>query len=156
LIENLEGLPLAIQVAGRMLQTEFLAGLDVVSLMEAMEKDATLLDLKAPIDQTDLQRETTPTVAAVLMKSLDCLDDVTRERYAKLGAFAEAPAVITLDVLKAVWHTDQPETTIRELVGHGLLEYSGLAGEYRIHSMLKLLCRTLWKDDPRDMDTMGQ
>jgi hypothetical protein len=156
LIENLDGLPLAIQVAGRMLQTEFLAGLDVVSLMEAMQKDAILLESKAPIDQTDLQRETTPTVAAVMMKSLDCLDDTTRERYAKLGVFAEAPAVITLDVLEGVWHTDQPEVTVRQLVGHGLLENTGYPGEYRIHSMLKLLCRTLWEDNYPDMDAGDQ
>jgi hypothetical protein len=144
LLTDLNGLPLAIQVAGRLLQTEYQAGLDIPRLIDEMMNSALLLQSKAPIDLSDLEKETPPTVAALLMKSVNCLDEQTREHFSRLGIFAESPAVITLDALKMTWQTDHPQAIIRTLVGNGLLEHMKGTDEYKIHGLLKLLARSLW------------
>jgi hypothetical protein len=92
LVKVLEGLPLAIQVAGRLLQAESARGFGVRELMENIHQGAVLLQSKAPADRADLVKETTPTVAALLFTSLEKLDEYTRECYAYLGVFAPKPA----------------------------------------------------------------
>jgi hypothetical protein len=144
LLTDVNGLPLAIHVAGRLLQTEYRAGLNVPRLINEMKNSALLLESKAPMDLTDLEKETTPTVAALLMKSVNSLDEQTKEYFSLLGTFAESPAVITLDALKMSWQTDHPDPIIRTLVGHGLLEHMTGTDMYKMHGILKILARSLW------------
>jgi nucleoside phosphorylase len=122
LVNDLEGLPLAIQVAGRLLQAEYSYGFSVVTLLSDIREGAKIIESKAPVDRAEVANDTTPTIAALLNKSTDLLDDDTREYFAYLGAFAPKPATFDADAMQAVWMVDDPKPAIRKLVDHGLLE----------------------------------
>lgn len=143
LVKELEGLPLALQVAGRLLNTEAKYGFDVIELINEIREGARLLKSKAPVDRIDLETETSPTIAALLLKSLDKLDDVTRECFAYLGVFAPKPATFDIEVLKYIWQLDNPKRIIKNLVDRGLLEYIPEIKRYQIHAVLVMLARSL-------------
>src|SRR5690606_15923522 len=54
LVDDLEGLPLAIQVAGRLLQAEAALGWGVIELLRELSEGTDLLKAKAPADRTDI------------------------------------------------------------------------------------------------------
>jgi hypothetical protein len=135
LVQELEGLPLAIQVAGRLLNVELSYGFAITDLLQEIRKGARLIEAQAPVDQSDVTNETTPTVAALLKKSTDLLDAHTLDCFAYLGAFAPKPATFDVDAMKAIWQVDDPNPTIRTIVDRGLLEPIG-AGRFWMHSIL--------------------
>jgi transcriptional regulator with XRE-family HTH domain len=143
LVQELEGLPLALQVAGRLLNTEFNFGLEVSQLIEDLRDGAKLLEAQAPADRSDLVNETTPTVAALLNKSLDRLDPATRDCYAYLGVFASKPATFDLAAMKFVWQIDDPKPVMRTLVDRGLLEFVPEIERYQMHALLVMLAKSL-------------
>jgi NADH/NAD ratio-sensing transcriptional regulator Rex len=135
LVEKVEGLPLALQVAGRMLRAEQQRGRDVDRLLEELRADkAKLLNAPAP---ADVASDVSPTVALVLQKSTDCLESTIRRRFAYLGPFAPRPATFNVEDLMAVWRVDESEAqeTIDVLIDRGLLEPLG-NGDYTIHQIL--------------------
>ncbi len=143
LMEALEGLPLAIQVAGRLLQSELASGFGVRELMNELQKGAALLKANVPLDRRDLVNETTPTVAALLFTSLEKLDDQIREYYAYLGVFAPQPATFDLDAMSFVWDVEDARPIVRTLVDRGLLEYISEIQRYQMHALLVMLAKTL-------------
>jgi hypothetical protein len=147
LVQELEGLPLALQVAGRLLNTEASYGFDVTQLIDELREGAKLLDGTAPADRTDLVTETTPTIAALLQQSLDRLDENTKECYAYLGAFAPKPATFDMDAMKFVWQVEDPKPVIKTLVGRGLLEFAPELSRYQMHALLVMLAKSLLTDD---------
>jgi NB-ARC domain-containing protein len=147
LVKELEGLPLALQVAGRLLHTEANSGFGVTELIDALRAGAKLLAAAAPADRTDLVTQTTPTIAALLQKSVDRLDESTKEYYAYLGVFAPQPATFGVDAMKFVWEMDDPKPTIRTLVDRGLLEYVPELDRYWMHALLVMLAKTLLTPD---------
>ncbi len=132
LVREIEGLPLAVQVAGHLLEAEMQRGLahqkhglTVQHLLEDVRAGAkALLAAPAPADMADLASQTTPIVAALLKKSTDFLDEQTRERFAYLGAFAPKPAMFRLQDMAVIWKVSDQEAlaTARQLIDRGLLE----------------------------------
>lgn len=147
LVHELEGLPLALQVAGRLLNTEANYGFGVVELIEELRDGAKLLEATAPADRADLVNETTPTIAALLQKSLDRLDEASRDCYAYLGVFAPKPATFDLEAMKFVWQVEDPKPTIKILVDRGLLEFVPELGRYQMHALLVMLAKSLLTDE---------
>ncbi len=147
LVKELEGLPLALQVAGRLLNTEANYGFGVVELIEELRDGAKLLEATAPADRVDLVNETTPTIAALLQKSLDRLDEATRDCYAFLGVFAPKPATLDMEAMKFVWQVGDPKPTIKTLVDRGLLEFVPELGRYQMHALLVMLAKSLLTDE---------
>jgi hypothetical protein len=147
LVKELEGLPLALQVAGRLLHAEANSGFGVTELIGELRAGAKLLAAKAPADRTDLVTETTPTIAALLQKSLDRLDERTKECYAYLGVFAPQPATFDAAAMKFVWEEDDPKPVIKTLVDRGLLEYFPDLDRYWMHALLVMLAKTLLTPD---------
>ena len=134
LVRELEGLPLAIHVAGKLLRAEQRRGFTVVALLEELRRDRRrLLAAEAP---GDLVGQTTPTVAALLERSTDALDPITRERFAFLAPFAPKPAIFDTDAMRFVWEVDDPRETLGVLVDRGLLEPVA-PGRYQMHALLK-------------------
>lgn len=134
-VRAVEGLPLALQVAGRLLNEEFRMGWGVEDLLKALLEGKLLIESKAPADLIDLEKQTIPTVAALLRKSVDTLDAQAKECFAYLEPFGQKPATFRLEDLKASWQMDDPKPIIRQLVGRGLLE--PVAGNrYQMHSLL--------------------
>ncbi len=140
LVYDLEGLPLAIQVAGRLLHAEARLGWGVADLLQELRDGAKLLDAPAPSDM--LHQDTKPTIAALLKRSTDILNANTRERFALLGLLVPKPATFDLGVMQAIWDTDNPKATARELVNRGLLEPVG-GGRFQMHALLVLHAKSL-------------
>ena len=146
-MQELEGLPLALQVAGRLLNTEVGYGFNVAQLIDELRHGAKLLEATAPADRTNLVTETTPTIAALLAKSLDRLDELTRDCYAYLGVFAPKPATFDADAMKFVWQVEDPKSIIKTLVDRGLIEYVPEIGRYQLHALLNMLAKSLLTED---------
>jgi hypothetical protein len=142
LVRDIEGLPLAVQVAGRLLNVEASYGWGVTELLAELREGARLLKAQAPSDRTDLVNQTIPTVAALLKRSTDRLDSETRDYFAFLGVFAPKPATFDLAAIAAVWEIADPRPVIRKLVDRGLLEAIG--DRYQMHALLVLLAKSLF------------
>lgn len=147
LVNELEGLPLAIQVAGHMLNVEASLGFGVGDLIRELREGAKLLAAKAPADRTDLSNETTPTVAVLLQRSTDRLDQLTRDCFAYLGAFAPKPATFDLAAMKAVWQVDDPKPIARTLVDRGLLEPVPTIERFQMHAVLVMHAKSLLTEE---------
>lgn len=140
LIRALEYLPLAIHVAARLVTSESRLGWGVADLLEDLKTGSAVLRECAPEDR--LESGKIPTVAALLKKSTDLLDERVRECYAYLGVFAPKPATFDLAALRSVWELDDPKPVVRELAGRGLLEPVGY-GRFQMHALLVAHARSL-------------
>ena len=147
LVRELEGLPLAIQVAGHLLNVEASYGFGVTDLLAELREGSKLLEAIAPADRVDLVYETTPTVAALLKKSTERLDKLTRKCFARLGPFAPKPATFDLAAMKSVWKVEDPKPIVCKLVDRGLLEFVPEMGRYQMHALLVMHAKTLLKKE---------
>lgn len=136
LVRELEGLPLALQVAGHLLNAEANYGFSVIDLLKELQDGKKILEAKAPADRSDLANETIPTVAVLFQKSTDRLDEFTRDCFAYLGVFAPKPATFDLEAMKSVWQVEDPKPIIRTLVDRGLLEPIPAIDRYQMHALL--------------------
>ncbi|MEO8396403.1 MAG: NB-ARC domain-containing protein, partial [Chloroflexota bacterium] len=142
LVRDLEGLPLAIHVAGRLLHSEARLGWGVRELLSELRTGAGLLQAQIPSDMLGASRDTSPTVAALLQRSTDLLDDDIRRRFAYLGLFVPKPATFDLEAMAVAWDVSDPRPITRALVNRGLLEpISG--GRFQMHAVLVYHARSL-------------
>jgi hypothetical protein len=145
LVRDLECLPLALHVAAGLLRSEARLGWGVTELIEKIRTGTELLRAQAPTDRME-KDGFIPSVAVLLQRSTEILDEETRERFIFLGGFAPKPATFDLPAMQAVWQVDDPKPTIRELVGHGLLEPAG-HGRFQMHRILVDHARSLCTED---------
>jgi hypothetical protein len=143
LVRDLEGLPLALQVAGRLLHAEMVMGWGVGDLLEALRQGARLLEAQAPADRLELATQTTPTIAALLQRSIDRLPVSLQERFAMLAVFAPKPATFTLEAMRAVWLVDDARPDAKVLVDRGLLEPAG-NGIFQMHALLVMQAKSMF------------
>jgi len=143
LVRDLECLPLALHVAGRLLKSESNMGWDLSDLIREIREGVRLILEPAPRDR--IEGEMIPTISALLMKSTDMLDEFSRECFAFLGAFAPKPATFDLSAMKSVWEVDNPKPIVRKLVGHGLLEPIS-SGRFQMHRILVDHAKSLCED----------
>lgn len=141
LVQELEGLPLALHVAGRMLQEQSRLW-DVGELLQKLREGRQILEESAPSDRTDLRSQTLPTVDVLLARSTERLPAEILERFAFLGLFAPKPATFDLPALEAVWEVKDARPTVRKLIDLGLLEPVG-EGRFWMHALLVAHARSL-------------
>lgn len=145
LASKLGCLPLALVVAGRLLEEEATLGLGVGDLLAGLEEGGSLLEAAAPPDLSDLVDATSPTVAALLGRSTDALVDEERERFGHLGVFEPGPASFDMPAVEAVWGDDGEQSARRSLgalVGRGLVDPDG-SGRFSLHPVLSMQARSL-------------
>jgi len=146
LVRLLEGLPLAIRVAGKLLAAEALNGWGADDLLEELlQGSPRLLNAEVPADMADLDSGTTPTMSLLFRKSTDRLDTDLRAKYALLGGFAPEPAILDLKLLAALWEERDPRPTVRCLVERGLIEPLG-NGRFQLHALLIAHAQSLLND----------
>lgn len=145
LVADLEGLPLALQVAGRLLQTEAGYGFEVTDLLQKLREGAAVIEAHAPADRADIANQTTPTVAALLDLSTSRLDETSLTHFAYLGAFAPKPATFDMAAIRSVWEVDDPKPTLRILIDRGLLEPT--ESRYWMHAILVAHARSFWAEE---------
>lgn len=135
LVQKLEGLPLAIQVAGRLLHTEARLGFNVANLLREMREGEALLLARSPADMTGT--ESRISVRALLQQSVDLLDQYSLRCFALLGVFAPNPATFSEDAMQALWEATETEArqVIRTLMDRGLIEAPS-PGAYTIHKLV--------------------
>lgn len=142
LVRDLEGLPLAIHVAGRLLHSESRLGWGVRELLDELRSGAALLQAKAPDEMHGVVRDSSPTIAALLKRSTDLLDPAMRRLFAYLGLFVPKPATFDLEAMGVAWDVNDPRPVVRTLVNRGLLEpISG--GRFQMHALLVMHARSL-------------
>lgn len=144
LVRELEGLPLSLHVAGRMLAQENRLW-SPAELLETLRAGLQLLKETAPSDRTDLSTQTLPTLSVLLAKSTERLPPELLERFAFLGVFAPKPATFDLAALRAVWDVEDPKPSVRALVNLGLLEPAG-EGRFRMHALLIAHAKSLLEE----------
>jgi len=146
LVRDLEGLPLAIHVAGRLLHSEARLGWGVRELLSELRTGVGLLQAQVPSDMLGTPHDTSPTVTALLKRSTDLLDSETCRRFAYLGLFVPKPATFDLEAMGVVWDVTDAKPIARILVNRGLLEpVSG--GRFQMHALLVLHARSLLEEE---------
>lgn len=146
LIHAVEGLPLALQVVGRLLYEESQLGWDVASLLDELCETHSLLSAPSPIDRTDIASQTTPTISSILYRSVRHLSHDLQEKFTLLGVFAPKPATFTLDSIMAVWADTDVRNDVRQLVNRGLLEPTQNQ-QFQMHALIAMLARSLVEGD---------
>lgn len=147
-VAELEGLPLAIHVAASLLRAEARRGFGVEDLLSDLRKSPERL-YAAPLPSV-FAGEVAPSVARLLSKSTDLLDDEGRRRFAELGVLAPKPAVFDENAAREAWLVDDPRPYLAEFVDRGLLEVPE-PGKFQMHSLLRLHANSLW-DQVRGLD----
>lgn len=142
LVKDLEGLPLAIHVAGRLLHTESTMGWGIRELLDELRTGVQLLESQPPSDVLVIGRDASPTVAALLSRSTDRLTPDMRRQFALLSLFVPKPATFDLEAMAVIWDIADPRPVVRHLVSHGLLEpVSG--GRFQMHALLVMHAKSL-------------
>lgn len=142
LVRDLEGLPLAIQVAGRLLHEEARFGWGIIDLLIELRHSSNLLKAQVPGDISDGQGHSNPTITSLLHRSTATLDEETLIRFALLGLFVPKPATFDVKAMAAAWDVSDPKPTARILVNRGLIEpISG--GRFQMHALLVMHAKTL-------------
>ena len=136
LVQELEGLPLALRVAARLLENEAQLGWGIDELFEKIAGGDRILAESAPEDRYEAATGELPTVSALLRTSTDRLDEQTREHFAILGALAPKPATFDLGAMQAVWEVGDARPTARTLTDRGLLEPLIGTGRFQMHALL--------------------
>jgi len=139
LIEALDGLPLALRIAGNLIEQEEKIGLDVDALIDELVYSHSIL-LEGQSGAIDEATGTSPSFALLMERSVNTLSPVGQKAFAYLGAFQYKPATFDLKALKRVWSVDDPTELIRVLIGRGLVEPLG-AGRFQIHNTLAMYAR---------------
>jgi hypothetical protein len=143
LVRDLESLPIALHVAGRLLKTEMEQGRNIPEVLKEIKEGTRLI--KESVSAEQIMEAGTPTIAALFKESTDLLDEEMQEYFAYLGAFAPKPATFDLAALKAIWQVDDPKPMVRRLVERGLLEAVG-SGRFQMHALLVKHARSLLEE----------
>lgn len=144
LLDRLYGLPFAIQLVGRDLNTAFERNDDIPEIINSILGLGDLLEREAPPDMLPVIEESSSTVAAILSHSTSRLSEVDLKRFAVLGGLPAEPATFTRQLLQAVWEcsADDVAATVQNLEGRGLIECSH-PQNYQLHSLMKGFAHSL-------------
>jgi tetratricopeptide (TPR) repeat protein len=149
LVRELDGLPLALRVAGGLLEAEAALGFGVAELLVELRGGRKILEAEAspsaaaPASEVGLP----PTVAALLWRSTERLKPLYRERFALLGVLPSRPVSFGTAAAQDLWATkSDPRMTLHVLVGRGLVEPAG-EGRFQVHSLLSAFGRSLLEED---------
>lgn len=151
LVETLEGLPLALRVAGRLLEEQFFLDFDPTSLFDELQTNFRAFKDKAPSDRFDEATGQTPTIGMLFRRSLQTLPRAEQEAFACMGHLAPKPASFDLRAIGAICDLENPEATARALVGRGLLEPQG-DGRFQMHYTLAMYGRHLLETELAELE----
>lgn len=145
LANELEGLPLALTVAARLLESETNSGLDATDVFHRIREKHGLMQGVSP--DFDPKTGTTPTIKELLDLSTDLLGETELMCFAMLGEAAPKPATFRRNEFKLFWGVEDPNPIIRKLINLGLLEYLPDQDAYWLHSILVMHAQSLIEDD---------
>ena len=144
LVQTVEGLPLALRVAGPLLQHYHDMGISIDKLIDEFASDYNrLLESTAPADRFDEVTGKTPTIELLFKRSVETLSPNTRLAFAGLSAFKHKPATFDLKAVTNVWQAGKhTERLVSEIAGRGLIDTTP-DNRFRIHQTLHMYARKL-------------
>lgn len=152
LVQTLDGLPLAVRIAGGLLAAEASMGLDVRTLLNELRQTERLLEEDAPPAYAFVLGEVPVTVAALLRRSTEGLSEKYRRRFALLGVLPPRPVSFDASAAQHIWDMrSDPQMTLRALVNRGLLEPAG-NGRFQMHSVLSAFAASMSEEEPEFPD----
>jgi hypothetical protein len=138
LCAKLDGLPLAIKLAARLLAVEG----DVPSRMrrlvdELIERREARLKLIQSEHRPGLPKDEPPSLQAILGMSVERLSSADKGRFAKLAVFGGEPLTWEIGASAAVWKCsiEEAEATMSRLIRRALVERRS-DGRYWMHQLL--------------------
>ncbi|MEM7395192.1 MAG: NB-ARC domain-containing protein, partial [Verrucomicrobiota bacterium] len=137
LIDHLGKLPLALQVAGRLLGNRYRMGQGGEELFDSLPDGSAILEENPPPNMRPFIEETEGniTVAELIKRSVAGLPDLTRTCFFCLGVMPPKPATLSLDGIRSVWHfLDDPRPELAGLIDAGLVEPL-TNGRFQMHAM---------------------
>lgn len=149
LVYVLEGLPLALRVAGALVERDFILGLDVRRLVSSLTTTHELVKHEA--HHIDEATGRTPTISMLFKLSVQTLQPANQRAFACMGAFAPKPGTFDLKAVEFICELDDPGMAVRALVGRGLLEPLE-RGRLQMHSTLSFYAEYLLKTDLKDLN----
>ncbi len=155
LAQELGGLPLALRVAGGLLEEEAGYGWGITELLNELRDGKQLLQSKAPADTGILRSVVSPTTEALLQTSLERLDEDARKGFRRLGVIAAEPSTFDLEAAEKVWASTNGRDTMRTLVRQGLVEKAS-SGRFMVHPVLIMFAKHLLKANPQELRDAGK
>ncbi|MCI0690629.1 tetratricopeptide repeat protein [candidate division KSB1 bacterium] len=143
----LDGLPLAITLAGQMLAAEWEAGLGVAGALSELKDREARLKLAGAEKRPGLAT-TEPSLRAILAMSYDRLpDEATKRAFRLLGVFSGKPLTFSIDAAAAMWEMElrPAQKTMVALVGRALVEPVD-GGRYTLHTTLADFAESLLEE----------
>jgi len=142
----LDGLPLALTLAGQMLAAEWEAGLGVAGALSELK------DREARLKMAGAERVGLPTdelsLRAILAMSYDRLpDEATKRAFRLLGVFGGKPLTFSIEAAAAIWEMElrPAQKTMVVLVGRALVEPVD-GGRYTLHTTLADFAESLLEE----------
>jgi tetratricopeptide (TPR) repeat protein len=143
----LDGLPLALTLAGQMLAAEWEAGLGVAGALSELKDREARLKLAGAEKRAGLATAE-PSLRAILAMSYDRLpDETTKRAFRLLGVFSGKPLTFSIEAAAAVWGMElRPAQKIMvALVGRALVEPVE-GGRYTLHTTLSDFAESLLEE----------
>lgn len=143
LVNDLERLPIAVQVAGQLLAARERSGIGLEGFIPSLRKMTDLLDKDIPSNMRPFISEANAnlSVAALVRTSVDFLEDDTRSCFYCLGVMAPKPATFALEDILPIWSfVKNPLDQLQSLIDMGLLD-TLTNGRYQMHALLVAYAR---------------
>ncbi len=142
----LDGLPLALTLAGQMLAAEWEAGLGVAGALSELKDREARLKL-AGAERAGLATDEL-SLRAILAMSYDRLpDEATKRTFRLLGVFGGKPLTFSVEAAAAIWGMElrPAQKTMVALVGRALVEPVE-SGRYTLHTTLADFAESLLEE----------
>jgi tetratricopeptide (TPR) repeat protein len=143
----LDGLPLALTLAGQMLAAEWEAGLGVAGALSELKDREARLKLAGAEKRTGLATAEL-SLRAILAMSYDRLpDEATKRAFRLLGVFGGKPLTFSIEAAAAMWGMElrPAQKTMVALVGRALVEPVE-SGRYTLHTTLADFAESLLEE----------
>lgn len=142
LVAKLDGLPLALQIAGRELLAAADRHEDIPLTIASILDLGRLILRKLPLSMDALLADASPTVAALLSKSTQRLSPDDLHRFVMLGHLPPEPATFTSKFMASVWSCPQDAAakTVSTFEARGLIECVG-PDRFQLHGLLKVFAQ---------------
>jgi len=138
LISRLGGLPLALCMAGQMIEREQQSFAEISQTLQKLDDYKERLDLQ-PLSQDSGENEKDRSLRAILWLSYEHLpSDEVRRVFRLLGVFARKPGVFSLEDAAEVWQipVSDARAMVSILVGLALVERASRKGYFTLHTLL--------------------
>lgn len=151
LVEMLEGLPLALRVAARLLEEAFFFEDDVGGLFNDLKTNFRSFQDLAPADRFDETLGQTPTIGLLFRRSVQTLTPDDQAAFACAGGFNYKPAQFGLSEFEEICGLTNAEATLKTLFGRGLLERLGNQ-RFQMHYTLAMYAHHLLDTGLAELD----